>query len=230
MSTIDLVIARYNESLDFLDKEPFVSNVHFRRILYNKGNPIESTKFYKYHELANVGKCDHTYLHHIVENYDTLGEITLFVPGSCMDVDYKIKKTVETIERMNKTQKTTMFGFFISGLASVAQFQLNTWESSSIENKTLNQGESKLTPSEIRPFGKWYQSMFGRNQDLHFICYNGIFAIHRNDILQHPKSFYQTLLHQVETCINPEVGHYIERSWVTIFGPLSILSLHVFIL
>ena len=29
--------------------------------------------------LANVGRCDHTYLHHIVERYEALADGTLFL-------------------------------------------------------------------------------------------------------------------------------------------------------
>ena len=87
--TIDLVIARYNENLDWLKE---YSKYKFNRIfLYNKGETeITLPESYKppiYEKLKNVGRCDHTYIHHIIKHYDNLGDVTFFVKGSTICPD-----------------------------------------------------------------------------------------------------------------------------------------------
>ena len=53
------------------------------------------------------------------------------------------------------------------------------------------------------------------------LIYYGIFSIHRNDIIQHNVSRYETIIKELSDHSNPEVGHYIERSWCAIFHPLK---------
>ena len=48
----------------------------------------------------------------------------------------------------------------------------------------------------------------------------GVFSIHKFDIIKHPISRYEKLLAAVERHSNPEVGHYIERAWGAIFYPI----------
>jgi hypothetical protein len=48
---------------------------------------------------------------------------------------------------------------------------------------------------------------------------HGIFAISKKDILQHPISYYETLIKDVDECSNPESGHFFERSWYALFYP-----------
>ena len=47
-----------------------------------------------------------------------------------------------------------------------------------------------------------------------------IFSINKLDIIKHTVDRYQQLLNAVSRHSNPEVGHYIERSWGAIFHPL----------
>ena len=65
MSKIDLVVARYNEDVNWLKKVPKNINI----ILYNKGKDDIQFKFIK---LDNIGRESHTYLYHIINNYDKL--------------------------------------------------------------------------------------------------------------------------------------------------------------
>lgn len=240
-TSIEIVISRFEESLDFIKQKSFASlfeqyqdQINIQYTIYNKGaSLIDDTFPYNNNTiipLKNVGKCDHTYLYHIIHNYDSLSELTLFLPGSCMEMDYKIAKTLQTIQTMLSTKRTTFCGFFIPGLEKVESFQLDTWTTSSKENQSHHsRRDSQLVPASIRPFGKWHRAVFGEQTPLNFICYNGIFAVHRDDIRKHPKSYYESILAHVDNIANPEAGHYIERSWVSIFGPLSVLDLHVFI-
>jgi hypothetical protein len=74
-----IVIARYNENINWLLPYRDIT------IIYNKGdyNPILN-KFQTIY-LENVGRESHTYIYHIVNNYDNLAERTLFFQGNISD-------------------------------------------------------------------------------------------------------------------------------------------------
>jgi len=95
-------------------------------------------------------------------------------------------------------------------------FVIDNYLSTHDENKKRNT-DSKIQVSQIRPFGKWYQTFFN-DKKTDCTSYNAIFAVSKTTILNRPKTFYENLLNEVNTHHNPETGHYIERSWVAIFS------------
>jgi hypothetical protein len=98
------------------------------------------------------------------------------------------------------------------------RFNLDTWSASDPNNR-VNNADSHLQPAQLRPYGKWYKYFFG-NIAVKNYCYMGIFSINKLDIIKHDISRYTQLLNSISTHSNPEVGHYIERSWAAIFHPL----------
>ena len=216
---IELVVARYNEDLHWLKQSPF-SN--YSVVCYNKGPNdafYHSPKMKTVH-VKNVGRCDHTYLYHIVKNYDQLAEITLFLPGS-VNMPHKMKKALQQIQEVEKHKTTVFLGrHYPEGVFEKCKdFQLDHWVASDKTNQQINQ-ESHLKKANPRPFGRWYQKHF---QDLHveYISHFGILGISRDHIVQHPKSYYETLLKELDNDSNPEVGHYFERAWAAVFSPLK---------
>jgi Protein of unknown function (DUF3431) len=215
--TIDIIVSRYNEDLSWTLNHPFNK---FQYIVYNKG-PNEN--FHKEHikkiiSVPNVGRCDHTYLYHIVENYDNLADINVFFPGSINMPDKK-NKALLLLYAILKTKRACMLGIYNKNLLrELYYFKLDFWGATESANFTLNK-ERILTPAKIRPFGNWYQSHFN-NINLYFHMYQGIFSIDKNDVLQHSKEYYQNFVNELSVSSNPEVGHYIERSWFAIFHPI----------
>ena len=77
MSNLHIVIARYNESLDWLDT--CLTPQQRRSVwIYNKGPDSVSSQI---KTLPNVGREAHTYLTYIIENYDNLPERVYFLQG-----------------------------------------------------------------------------------------------------------------------------------------------------
>ena len=204
-----IVIARYNEKLEWLSEEPFSKH---KVLVYNKGVnedffPVENVV-----RLENVGRCDHTYLYHIVNHYDDLTDIIIFLPGS---VNIKMEKSKTMVQKIDETQKA-VFLSTPTNKSDLYHFKLDEWMASSPENNSIN-NESKLELARIRPFGEWFQSKFG-DYDMTHVSYGGILSVSKKDVLQHPKSFYEDLLEELSHTSNPEVGHYVERSWQAIFS------------
>jgi|DEB0MinimDraft_6_1074348.scaffolds.fasta_scaffold00077_34 hypothetical protein len=70
-SYLEIVVARYNEDLRWSNKYKDYLTV------YNKGDDeIEGSI-----RLENIGRESHTYLYHIINNYDNLADYTIFLQG-----------------------------------------------------------------------------------------------------------------------------------------------------
>jgi hypothetical protein len=222
-NNIEIVVARYNEDLSWLHREPFNQ---YPNIIYNKGK-TRVDKFPKTRaiiELENTGREYASYLHHIISNYNNLANITVFLPGST-DNWGKEPKARRLLAEVEKHQDSVFIGTHFDDIVKdLFYFYLDDYSGTDIRND-VNQ---KMTPANIRPFGPWYFSKFNYiiTQKL---CHQGIVSISRRDVLQQPISYYQSFLDELSVCSNPEVGHYIERSWQAIFhraaNPLSLTTI-----
>jgi len=220
MNNIEIIVSRFNEDLSWTQEVPF--NL-FQYIVYNKGNNENfiKTNVKQIINIENVGKNDHTYLYHIVENYTNLSNIIVFFPGS-LNLDYKKVKAKIILNNIIKSKYSIAYfvGHYHPNIKEAFyNFTLDNWETSDKNNLLLN-NESALKKSEIRPYGKWFTYFFG-NIQAHWTTMCGIFSIDKRDIIQHPVECYQKLLQTVNNHSNPEAGHYIERSWCAIFYPLK---------
>ena len=218
---VTIIISRYNEALNWTKESPFNK---FRYIVYNKGPNENFCKEFvdKIITLDNVGRCDHTYLHHVIENYDSLSDIQVFLPGSTGDASKKRKAICILSKIIESGHKAAYFrsdkiNKSINELDSFCNFKLDNWRASNKQNRSLN-GETKLLLSTLRPLGLWFIYHFG-DMNICNVSYYGVFSIDNRDILQKPKSFYEKIIRDVSSHSNPEAGHYIERSWAAIFGP-----------
>jgi len=215
---IDIIVARYNEDLTWTVEYPFNQ---YKYIVYNKG---DNDNFVKENvkeiiNLSNVGKCDHTYLNHVITKYDSLADITVFFPGS-VNMNYKKKiaiKLLREIEIRNNAVFISLNQYDIKKL--YYNFKLNNYRTKNPQNNIKNP-EYSLKKSAIRPYGLWFENMFG-NLEVNCLIFYGIFSINKNDILQHPVTRYNKIIKDISDHSNPEVGHYIERSWCAIFHPLK---------
>jgi hypothetical protein len=222
-SNIELVVSRYKENLDWLDEPPFNK---YRVKCYNKGDDIPkfSEKQVTMISLPNVGRCDHTYLYHIINNYDNLANLTVFLPASCLD-SHKLKTTYKLLYLVDKTQTTVFLGKPYNNIREELGKMFITRHIATNEvNKKANP-ETELFPCPIRPFGRWYDAMFG-NIISKVVCYFGVFAVSKQHIQQYPKEHYEKLIKFVDSHSNPEAGHYMERSWATIFSPYPETCVH----
>lgn len=218
-NNVEIVVARYNEDLYWLNEYPFNQ---FEYIVYNKGDNenFHKTNVKEIVELPNIGRCDHTYLYHIIKNYDNLSNVVVFFPGS-VDMANKKPKAVRILEYIIKTNYENAFflGTHHNSLREAyAGFKLDNYSCSYHQNYNKNP-ENRLQFCKIRPYGKWYNFFF-KDIVAHWVTFGGIFSIDKRDILQHPIDRYQFIIQTVSIHSNPEAGHYIERSWCAIFYPL----------
>ena len=218
-NNIEIIVSRYNEDLIWLNEYPFNQ---FEYIVYNKGDNenFEKNNVKKIVNLPNVGRCDHTYLYHLVENYENLSNIIVFFPGS-INIEYKKPKAIQLLNKIieNNYENAYFFGSYHNNLMKhYKYFKLDNHKCSDPVNYEKNK-EISLQKCKIRPYCLWYKFFFG-NTVSHWSTLSGIFSIDKRDIIQHPKMRYELLIQTVNKHSNPEAGHYIERSWGVIFYPL----------
>lgn len=215
--TIELIIARYNEDLKWTLDAPFNK---FKYIVYNKGSneDFEKSQVKKIIKLDNVGKCDHTYLYHIVNYYDNLQDINVFLPGS-LNMANKVNMATQLLKHIIENKSAVFLGYETDSIKNkFSDFYLNSWKTSFDKNKDSNVPD-ELKPSDERPYGKWFEKKFGAINVKNY-CIYGIFSVSKKDILQHTKDYYSDFVKDLNYP-NPEVGHYIERSWGAIFHPFN---------
>lgn len=197
-----IVISRYNEDINWLYSFKDIS------LIYNKGANNIDLNIFNIVKLRNVGRESHTYLYHIVNNYEKLAENTIFFQGSIKD-----HKVLNMSDYINNNSITAFFENIPFDKLKNKIEHKGKWEKE--YNKGLMLKES-LTPYE------WLKNVIGiifeENIDVIKVIWGANFAVSRDLIKSKPKSFYQNILRYIENHINPELGHYIERSWYIFFN------------
>ena len=219
IKNVEIVVSRYNENLEWLNYYPFNQ---FQYTIYNKGineyfNKKNVTKIIN---LPNVGVCDHTYLYHIVSNYDenTLKPITIFLPGS-VNMPNKINKAISILTKVLLKQSAFFIGEYTENVFHFFKnFMIEHYITGNSENFNLN-NRGELIKSNVRPFGNWYRYNFGAI-NVRYYTMNGIFSLNKKDIMKYKKFRYEKILNQLSLDSNLEMAHYMERSWSTICHPL----------
>lgn len=180
------VIARYQENIDW-------ANGINHAIIYNKG-PESPTSIHPIVSLPNVGREGHTYLYHIIENYDQLDEHTCFLQGFPFDHSPDLEA------RLNAFQPTPFYILSNHVYAS---------------NLCYDPTDFSLHPVLIDT----YRRIFGVDKSNHeFVFGAGAqFIVSRDAIRSRPKSFYENILHIMEHSVNPPEGFALERFWTMIF-------------
>lgn len=220
--SVQVVVARYAEDVSWLRNLPFHDVV-----VYDKNNRGDTSAgnpppYATVVPLPNVGRCDHTYLYHIVHNWDRLADVTVFVPGSCAFSPSKWNK-LEWVTRHVCKEGSSAFPLdLVTRLPlwkELGDFEMSTYQATGAANARHNP-ESELKPCSHRPFGNFFVRNFPELPPARGVVYQGVFAVARGHIRQHNRARYARLLRHVDDHSNPEAGHYLERSWLAAFHPV----------
>ena len=202
-----LIIARYNEDLEWLKEYN-----KFKITVYNKGASLKNQLFYDVINLENKGRESHTWLYHIVNNYNTLDDINIFLQGRIDDLGcMAFKNPNEYCKNINK------YGFKVKRYGLLGPFH---WEDNiGIEKDRRykkNWEEGAISQSDLG-FRKFAKAIFPEIPLFVATSYGGCFAVKKELILQHNIIFYERLLDILSKSQNPIEGHYMERLWCYIF-------------
>jgi hypothetical protein len=184
MVKYQLVIARYNEDIDW--------SLKYNRIVYNKGQHIDES----YIRLPNIGREAQTYLYHIVHNYDSLDDYTIFLQGHPFD---HTPNLIEKLEDYKRYDKLPDF------------MHIST---------TILPTTSERDPNhEVIPMKDYYEYLFGNTPRKDFVFGAGAqFLVSREMIQSIPLHVYQSLLTKLENDTRtPGGAHVMERLWEYFF-------------
>ena len=200
----EFVIAHYNENLGWL--AGIASHAH----VYHKGTDSQappSLKLYAWEKLPNVGRESHTYLNHIINNYETLPEYTVFLQGEGTG-GYCFRTPEEFLNNIKNNVVCKRLGWE------------GNWGRLRHIGKWLNDFNSGKMRHAKLPMGEFYQDLFGHPNPpgAYPFCPGGCFAATRQMIKKHPIDFYKKAISYIDDHPNPEEGHYFERLWPQIFS------------
>ena len=209
--TVGIVVAHYNEDLSWLNDVKDLCTV------YSKGGPKNAPSF-PYTPLPNIGREGHTYLYHIVEHYNSLPDVTIFLQGNIDDhVTMDIKEIVD-LSRKTPPGEVTTFSF-----RELELFDLwdgIPWELYPSWKKwsSMERVDAAKTPAQ------YWRQFFGKEVPESIGFQPGaIFATRRETIQQYPLELYREMLHELflgdMAHINPETGHHLERFWLAMWDP-----------
>jgi hypothetical protein len=178
-----IVVARYTESLNWTQGYPC--------IVYNKGPQAYSGCI----NLPNIGREAHTYLHHIVTNYENLDNYTVFLQGNPFDHSPNCLRTLDIIARMSE----------IPDFMHISERILPT--SSEQDLFFLNE--------KMLPMKEFHTYLFGETPRRNFVFGAGAQFVVSRKLIQHiPKETYQKLLEKSTEGIGAWI---LERFWEQIF-------------
>lgn len=188
--TKQLVLARYEENLDWV----IANNLLDKTKIYNKGSDLPS-KFINVTKLSNVGREAHTYLHHIIFNYDKLADFTYFCQGNPFDHSLKFVEKFNNLDINN----FTYLGDFSHKIYK------NYLHDESVYDKSLPLVASTLNLTSFLPNVYEFKS-------------GAIFAVPKKNILDRPLAYYEEAISFVDSDISPPAAHAFERLWEFIFS------------
>lgn len=211
----EIVIARYNEDLRWA--EDYAELV----TIYNKGEDLKDTI-----TLENIGREPHTYLYHIVNNYNSLSEYTIFLQGDPVDPHSpNLKGALNFV--LNSNEVLPPF-FWLSERIVISDFVYE------------REPYHKIFPNIKYAYNK----IFGKEPDIEEFRFGAgaQFGVSRDRIRERPLEFYQNILDIMEhkpekdldeVClkllgnsglkkkfcpVNPEISYHMERFWGMIFN------------
>jgi hypothetical protein len=172
---VTIVVAKYNEDINWIQK------VNHNVIVYDKSdNPNHDCV-----KLKNIGREGETFLYHIVNNYNNLDEVTVFLQGNPFEhmqllVGWRSKLTDDEIDTVctkinNEITDKSLFSTFYQVLYNVPNGTngvdttkyCNKYYNENYSNFTVSPGAQYIVPKKYilsRPFEFW--------KTLHLAMYN----------------------------------------------------------
>jgi hypothetical protein len=197
-----LVVARYKEDLGWLKG---IENIPY--IVYDKGNPkaehhipnIPSFHCQEFegvkHAKSPTGRESHTYLYHIIKNYDQLPDMTIFLQGS------PVEHHSNALNTLKHLFQNDFEGIYFLPL----NFPLVICDK---RGYSLHRG----LPIE-RVFKRLFQ---GPCPELFAYSWGAMFCVSKAAIHNRPLAFYEEMMQIIYE--EPLSGYIFERTWPVILG------------
>uniref|UniRef100_A0A7S3X623 Uncharacterized protein n=1 Tax=Emiliania huxleyi TaxID=2903 RepID=A0A7S3X623_EMIHU len=173
----------------------------------------------------NVGRCDHAWLKYILDAYDTLAPLTVFIKDSWGTPSQSLFERLppEELVRMALEQ-----GFGCAYQApewhsapTLRQFTMSGYLKSHDQSGS-NQSRARFRAA-IRPWGAWADlmgmSLWIKERPFLPVCYGGGFAATASAVRAVARPVWARMEQSLRRADNIEEGHYMERSWALLLYP-----------
>lgn len=203
--SLNVVVAHYCGNLNWLNK------YSEQCYIYNKSG--KQTGFVNDIKVPNVGLDGFCFLKHIIDNYDALADVTVFVQDEVEDHGYDQSSLVKYLATHPFTLKSGTSPNVCTWLVDIPSYTNLDESEHRIHGCALTMLEfwkRYIHPSFIIPstMFMWYKNM--------------IFAATCEAIRRRPKSYYQILMQKegLDSVVKPVGLHYLERSLFYILNPI----------
>lgn len=205
-STFEVVIARYNEDLSWIDKEFPYEKV----TVYNKGkDDLKLPANCSVIKLPNIGRESHTYLYHIIENYNQLPDRILFLQGDPFTQKRHIFQPLNQYKIIYKARCNNIIAAncFLSSTTyenTHIDFFWTKWSNTIFKSYDFTEFKKEFIDDDMQP-----HNYFKRNVEANF-------AVDKEKILGRKLAYYKKIFASLDN-IAPVEGHYLERLWDEVF-------------
>jgi hypothetical protein len=207
MASFKIVVARYNESIDWL--KVLINDC----VIYNKGSPLNIKNEIM---LENVGRESDTYLNYIITNYDKLPDVVIFTQANISD--HGMSNDVNYLLSIGNSAytHTKSQNYLIHYDVGKCDCFDGKWNVLKDGTYFLNDNYKNNVPVA---FDDWFRQNIQPDypNPIHVYC-NAIFSVKKELILRNSVEYYKHLLLEVNHHINSTEGHFLERSWYYIFN------------
>lgn len=226
-----LVLSHCSHDLNWLDNYVNVSMFDTITIASKCGLVPESAPINaKMVQLANVGRCDHTYSQWMMQNVEALNDddFVLFMKDT-----HNIHQVGQfrAFEAMLRVTKTNGFacglrpngGFSV--FHNVSALHKFTFKGHSFNKYFKNEQERQIFESKLN-FSEWAQKLeMNVSAPIVPVCYNGVFSTLGISIKKQ-QNVWPKLTESLQRADSIEEGHFAERTWASLLHfdlPSSVL-------
>ena len=210
---VEVVIARYTENLDFVNRLPANTRVS----VYDKSKTDEfgsrSTNV-KVEKLGNVGREPHSYARYILDRYETLPDVVVFMQGNPRDhtgatSDSEIADWVSRV-----AEQALSGGLSTHGVAAHEAGCNSATSNFRIVYPDLEQCEGN------KDLGTWYEKCCNEKfpETGAVWCMGACFAASRENLLSVSKETWRRFYDSFCYSSAPVTAHYMERAWHTLLS------------
>ena len=228
-----IVVARYKEPLDWIG---LLSPAQKKCVwIWNKGGGGEEEEALlaarlgvpaaQVRSLPNVGRESHTYLSHVIAEYERLPSRIIFIQGNPFDhIRPPIVQDAAGLQAWLDAWCADIDenGITVTNLVNTPGHELTApgWR--------IREWAGALEPAPAA-LGPWMRGYVGCGAQFpteatsqpRFLWYMGAcFGVSGKCAAHRPRAYYERLRDQVSTS-NPEAGHFMERSWFYIFSGIG---------
>jgi hypothetical protein len=174
--------------------------------------------------LPNIGRIDHTLVHHILEHWENLPEKIINLPGSVMMTQ---KKGFYLSSIMRKLPQLTTFysGFYGPRFHKVGpkfNYNIDNYQAEGV----CNRNDNPFIKSEYTDFQEWKKALID-DRPMRYVAMRGMFSVARENITHIDKKVYERLKESLSVGDNIENGHFAERIWAHLFRQYSFDKLQI---